>query len=366
MRTRCCVLAVAPFVAAAVLPAQTLDDIRDDLRAAATRDRLVRGVIALVDFSQTRALAGARYRIDNGAGIPDTRITTFQLPWSWQSGGSEPAYDTFGESAGGELPARDLRSGRRPRRSSEPVLSFYVEGNFGYLGADIDYPDLYSGQAPAIATAADAEWRAFSATLGAGPRIRLGSRTSATLLARTGAAYLENDAHYSGPGAPVSAALLDGILFNWNATLLSVGGAVQLDRIDPLGHAHGGRLDAGLRIHSQLRYDGVWSDVVRSTDAAQEGDLTSQALTARVDLIGPTGWTQTGRDIEYRVWTTASHFPGETGDALGVETLYQVGAGLETAVDGWGVPLLGGLSVSGAFAFGDDIRGFSVGLGVSF
>ncbi|MBK8979345.1 MAG: hypothetical protein IPM29_25895 [Planctomycetes bacterium] len=315
--------------ACSTLAAQSLGEIRDEIRQAVRQTRYVQSVIALVDFSQTATLAGARYWLDDDTG---TQLDTLVLPW-----------DTDVELAG-----TDLR----------------IEGQFGWLSASAAVTDLFSGALPGVETAVDTRWDALSGSLGIGPRLQLGERTHVAVLGRVAAAWLHNDATYSGPGAGASAVLFDDILFNWSSTIVSGGLAVQLDRRDVL--AGGAEPRDEIRLESVLRVESVWTATVQSSDSTQDVSDDAQMIATRLDVVGPTGWTIGGQRIDWRGWTGWTHFPGDTGDRLDFANLFQLGAGLEAELGDVHTVPFDSMSASAAFLFGDGILGISAGFGVEF
>ena len=305
--------------------AQTIGDIRDAVREAANSGRYASFVAALVDLTDDTELSSAQLTID---GPPELELGVTKLPYR------------------SKFDLTDL----------SPDL--YVEANLGYLSGRARFDDLWSGSAPGLETRVDSKWKALSGFAAVGLEFPvLTDGLSVTPLLNTSLSYVENDADFSGPGAELTQAVTDGILFNWNATLAAFGSAVRV--------AFDGDVSDSVRIESVARYDLRWVETIDSTDSAQDASTSIQRLTLRADLIGDTGWTAFDHGIDWRTICGYTRFLDRTGDDLGFDEYFELGLGLETALDGELGPL-SRLSMSGSILFGDELSGWTIGGGVAF
>ena len=71
-------LLVLALVASCALRAQTLEEVRDAVRAAASEVRYPLFAIALTSIAEDSELSGSRFKLDDEG---NTRLTTFSLPW---------------------------------------------------------------------------------------------------------------------------------------------------------------------------------------------------------------------------------------------------------------------------------------------
>jgi hypothetical protein len=313
------------LTATGVSPAsgQTLDDLRDSLRDSVEAARYGSLIIGFVDLSEETVLSGGNFRLDDD---PNVDFKTLRIPFA----------TTFGEP------------GER---------ALYLEGSLGALEAKADFPDIFEGELPALATRAESTWRAFSALGGIGVRFPVGEGTSLTPILDLGLAYIENEVDYSGRGEPLVAAIADGILFEWDATILSYGLGLRLDDRHELGR--------GIHIETILRYDLRRSEALASTDEAQDVEETSQRGSVRVDLTGATPFSIRDETLRWRTFAGVYHFFGDTGKVIGFQNIYEAGIGLDV-VPPWKIPYVTQLEIRASALFGDGIEGYSFGFGVEF
>lgn len=170
-----------------------------------------------------------------------------------------------------------------------------------------------------------------------------------------GCGRLENHTNYGGPGANFTAAFADGIAFNWDAFTATYGGASRVDWRHSLGERH--------RLEVVGRYDLRWTETFQADDAAQEFAARSQLVTLRGDLIGPTGITWLDRPMEWQLSAAYRVFP--EGTLFGVEDYMQIGGGLLVPT-GDKMPIGHGLTLSAAYMFAEDFKGWTIGCGVIF
>lgn len=313
---------VAAGLLAPPAAAQTFDDARTELSARLRQAHFASSFAALITLSREVELSSARYRID---GSPDESLSTTVLPFRttfWPGG--------------------------------EDSTGLYVEGGFGYATNTARAADLYSGLIPEIQTSVKTTTSTLGGLIGAGPQIPIGEGLWLTPILNAGVARLENETDYSGPGAEFSAALLDGLAFNWSAWTASLGTALRVDWLHDLDAEHGLELIG--------RYDLRWTQTISSDDDAQEFSTRLQLLTLRAEATGPTGVSAFGNPVGWRGQVGYRNFA--EGNLFGVKHLFQVGGSLEFEPD-W-LPIGREVALSGGLTFGDNITGFSIGIGFDF
>lgn len=310
--------------ATAALQAQDLATFRNRLRDDLSATNFAQSLLGLVVFADELELGSATYQIDDES---STDVKTYGLPFHATS---------------------DLWGGERPR--------LYVEGAIGYAEARQGSSDAYSGQLPGLETSIDTKWRTYGALLGVGLQFRpLDDLTIAPIL-HLALSRLENETRYGGPGAAVTAALTDGIAFNWEAWTVGYGGAVRADWQRRLGERH--------RLEVVGRYDLRWTDTFAADDAAQEFLARSQLLTARADLIGPAGFDLFEKPVEWQL--TSAYRAFLEGDLFGVDAYAQVGASLLVSTGDKSIPGTSGFALGGSFLFGEDLTGWEFGVRILF
>lgn len=317
-------LPFAPLLLAAALPAQTLGDLRDALRDGMRSARMTALLSGFVDMSETDELSSASIRIHDS---PALDLSTYKLPYQ-----------------------RDYALG-------EGLPELHLAAGLGGFVGRTQFDDLWNGGLPGLETRVRSRWRGLSGHLGAGPRFDLGSGLHATVMADSSLSYLENSALYEGPGAGITSQLMDGILFNWHTTTFAYGGALRVE--------HDAALTGRTGLHSLLRYDLRRFEGVHSTDPAQDAHDTIQRLVARTGIDGPSGMQLFARDLDWNAHVAYTRYLGRNDDILGFVDYFELGAGLKAPLRIGFVPF-SVMTISAAWLVGEDLRGWTIGVGVEF
>lgn len=302
--------------------AQTLNDLRNRISEDLGRTHFAKSFTGLITASNEIELSGARYEIDNAT---NTELTVFSLPFQTVV----------------------------PLEDNQHRIGIHLEGALGYARANDTIADIFQGAFPAAATSVDADWTTFSGLIGCGLEFEVVDGLRLTPIVNLGLAHIDSDADFGGPGSALTAALTNGIAYNWDAWVVSYGVAGRADYTTALTD----KLDLELI----ARYDIRWSETLETDDSAQDFATTSQMLTLRADLTGPTGLKVYNRDIDWRATVGYRNFI--EGDLYGVQHIVQVGGALEISDD---LPLGSTLSLAGAVFVGDDLTGWSLALSIGF
>ena len=297
---------------------QDLEALRQSLRESLRSVHFAQSLLGLVSLSEELELTGARYALDNES---DTDLTVFAMPFHTR---------------------------KTPWGADGTVLQ--VEGSVGYAEAREVAADVYSGQLPGLETTVRSKWRSYGFMLGAGPEFRLAPDLHLAALVDFGLSRIENDTNYGGPGAALTAALADGLAFNWDGVAGIVGTAARAD----WHHA----LTEHLRLDVIGRYDVRWTSMLTSDDDAQDFTARSQVLTLRGDLTGPTGFRAWEQSVDWQLNTAVRAFPEQS--LFGVREYVQLGG---TLLFGTGdrIPYGRGFAISGAVMLGEDLVGWTIG-----
>lgn len=300
--------------------AQSLADLREELRESLHGRRFGHGIVALSDLANEQELAAARYEIDDEQ---DTSVSTLSLPWQT---------------------SRELPGSSR---------SLYLEANFGYMQAEGELDDILEGTLPGMEVGYDSKWTAISGLVGAGIACPLANGLTLTPIVDLSLTHLKNESDYAGPGEAAYAPVFDGILFNWSSTILGVGGALRADL--------SGDVTGDIRYELVGRYDLRHLETLRSTDSAQDLSEASQFVTGRVEFSGFMPIVIGHENIEWHTHVGYRSFFAETADALGFGDFVELGGGLDFAALG-----LSKVSLQGSVLEGHDVSGWTLGLSASF
>ncbi len=303
-----------------VLEAQTIDELREQVRGVAGAARLTAIVAGLVDLSENDDLSAGRLTITPGQ---DLDVDTWKLPWR-----------------------SNVAIGNGP-------TELHLEAGIGYFLSRSATDDVWGGALPGLETGLRTRWEGVSGFVGAGPRFDLGSGFHAGPVVDVSLSYVENDALWSGPGAALTEALLDGVLFDWHATTLAYGVAGRLE--------HELRIAELRSLTSLLRYDLRRFDGIDSTDEAQDFEDTIQRVVVSSAYDAPTGLLFSGGPVLWELHLAYTRYLGDDDDVLGFTDYYEVGCALEAPS-----PLLQTMRLSGALLFGEDVRGWSLGFSLTF
>lgn len=317
-------VALAGLVLSRPATGQTIGDLQDELSDSLRDAQFAASFAGLIALSDELELSGARYRLDDDV---DTRITALSFPF---------------------------RTTFHPWGEDEPGLQ--IEGVVGYARASQKADDVYQGQLPGLETAIDVDWTTYGGLVGLGLAYELiEDELELTPLVNVGLARIESDADYEGPGASTTSTLFDGLAFNWEAYTASWGGALRLEWDRDLGGER--------ELELVGRYDLRWTETFEADDPAQEFTSRLQLATLRAQVGGPTTWQLAGHDVDWRAIAGYRYFV--EGSLFDVEGFGLLGGALELDA-GDELPVGRKVALNGAVLLGEDVLGFTVGVGLSF
>lgn len=134
-----------------------------------------------------------------------------------------------------------------------------------------------------------------------------------------------------------------------------LGGSIMLD------YEH---YRPGYEVDVELRYSDIRLQSFDSS-AAVKGRATAQSANLWARYRAPTGLVALQRPVRYVLELTHSEFLGDQRGILGFDRLTSLGAGLELDSSAYEV-IVTRTRLVGRYVFGQNVRGFSVGLAVSF
>jgi hypothetical protein len=118
-------------------------------------------------------------------------------------------------------------------------------------------------------------------------------------------------------------------------------------------------------IDVEVRLTNVWLQSYGGTFEAVQGLALAESLGIWTRWRAPTGLRSLDRPVRYVLEYAFTRYFGPDGDMLGFNNLNSIGAGLEldtSALDRWATRW----RLIGRFRFGENVRGWGVGLGISF
>ena len=275
----------------------------------------VNGVLALMGYMLTPDVTTGSLAISNDAtGNPDFALTTL--------GG--------GFTVSKEFP-------------------LYLEGTLGYSRYDPTFI-ASNGQ---VERSVAAKWDAYSATGGIGWDFSV----TEGLVFRPifNFSYGRVESNVSVTGQTQTGAELD-FLQNGQLNAYGLGGSLVLDYER---HRPGNEIDV------ELRYTNINLQSFGGTSTAVKGSADSQSVSLWARWRAPTGSTMLERPLRYVLEFAHTTFIGDLDGVLGFNYLSSVGAGLELDSSAYDASVTR-TRLMARYKFGENIRGWSVGLAVSF
>jgi hypothetical protein len=275
----------------------------------------VNGVLALMGYMLTPDITTGALSIGNAAtGNPDFRMTTL---------------------GGGFTLSRDF--------------PLYLEGTLGYARYD---PTFVTSGAPATGTVA-AKWNAYSATGGIGWSFPVTGELAIRPLFNF--SYGRVDSNVSASGQTGTGAEID-FLANGRLDAYGLGGSLVLDyeRYRPENE-----------IDVELRYTNIYLRSFGGSSTAVQGSADSQSVSLWSRWRAPTGIMLLTRPLRYVLEFAHTTFLGDLDGVLGFNDLSSFGTGLELDSSAYDITVTR-TRLMVRYQVGENVRGWSLGLAVSF
>ena len=233
----------------------------------------------------------------------------------------------------------------------------YLEGFLGYARYDPKFVFSDGQNQRELGT----RWNQFSATVGVGWDFPLGGDFYLRPIANAALAQATTDATL---GSNLAASRNDEeikALERGKVNAYGVGGSLVLAYYDHL---------PAREIDIELRGTDLYLQSFGDTNPPLKADTNAFTANLWARLRWPTGLEAFERPVRYVLEGQHSHFFGDPQEALGFQYLTKVGGGLELDMSNYKIGALGlytdRVRLVGRYVFGENVRGFSVGLGISF
>ena len=118
-------------------------------------------------------------------------------------------------------------------------------------------------------------------------------------------------------------------------------------------------------IDVEARLANIWLQSVSGTSGAVKGTALSQSASLWTRWRAPTGLRALDRPVRYVLEYAYSYYFGPDGDMVGFNHLNSLGAGLELDIGALD-PLFTRARLMGRYRFGENVTGWTIGLGISF
>ena len=233
------------------------------------------------------------------------------------------------------------------------AFPLYLEGNAALSRYDPTFVATNGTESREIPT----KWTTITGTAGIGWDFRLARELVLRPIANFSIGHMETD-------LSAAARLLEGqtdkeirFLENGSLNAIGYGGSLMLD-YERYRHTY--------EIDVELRFTNIYLQSIGGTSEGVQGSAWSQNLNLWSRWRAPIkGLWALHRPVRYVLEFTYSHYFGNQDDILGFNNLFSVGGGLELDT-GHYLYLTQRVRLIGRFRFGQNVSGWSLGIGISF
>ena len=294
-----------------------IEEIRNIAKESFDPVKIGAGYAAIVDFAVSRDISSANFYPDASDGVVDPALKHFQFPLRF----------VFGDDAES---ARPFLQGL--------VAHQTVESRFEYAPGE----------------AVESEWETWGFSLSGGYDIPLSEYLSLLPVLSVGYGSLENSARYSGP---VSEAILQpalaGVIFDWDSNALTYGASLGFDYQRGLG-------GFDIEVLGSLSHHYIESINAPSEFVDFRGRVS--AFDLEISTVHPTPWELFDNPLSIVGLFGNTQIFGPERDALGFDSFFEAGAGIDLDVSarGW---KLKSLRFGAKAIFGPDVDGWGLIIG---
>ena len=228
----------------------------------------------------------------------------------------------------------------------------YLEGNAAFTRYDPTFVATNGTETREIPT----KWNTVTGTVGIGWDFPLVSELVLRPMLNFTLGHMESD-------LAVAERIIEGqtskeIEFLENGRLNAVGYGASL----MLDYEHYRR---DHEIDVEVRFTNIYLENIPGTSEAVKGSALAQNLNLWSRWRAPTGLKALQRPVRYVLEFTYSLYFGDQEEVLGGDHLFSLGAGIELDTSAY-LYLTQRIRLIGRYRFGENVTGWSVGLGISF
>jgi hypothetical protein len=228
----------------------------------------------------------------------------------------------------------------------------YLEGNAAFSRYDPVFIATNGTEQREI----PAKWTTLTGTVGVGWDFPLTRELVLRPMANFTLGHVESDASVAARGIQFQTGQEISFLENGRLNAVGLGGSLMLD------YEH---YRERYEIDVEVRYTNIYLQSLPGTSEGLQGSALSQNLNLWSRWRAPIGLTALHRPVRYVLEFTFSHYFGNQDDVLGFNNLCSLGAGLELD-SSYYTKLFSRVRLMGRYRFGENVSGYSIGLGISF
>jgi hypothetical protein len=119
-------------------------------------------------------------------------------------------------------------------------------------------------------------------------------------------------------------------------------------------------------IDVELRYTGFYLQSIPGTYNLVKGEYLAQNLNLWTRWRAPTGLTALDGPVRYVLEFAYSYYFGNQDDILGFNNLFSLGTGIELDISAHSIFWISRVRMMFRYRFGENVSGYTIGLGISF
>jgi hypothetical protein len=232
-------------------------------------------------------------------------------------------------------------------------LPLYLEGTLALSRYD---PTFVAASGTGSGTSpVPVHWNSISGTGGIGWNFAITERLKLRPIFNLSLGHVESDLSLAGRVIEQRSGREFEFLQHGRLNAIGLGGSVMLDYEDYRPERE---------IDAEFRYTNILLRSFHSSQAV-EGRASSQSTSLWLRQRTPTGLSVFDRPLRSVVEFAHTQFLSDLRGALGFQWLSSVGAGLEVDASKYDI-FVSRLRIVGRYQFGDNVRGWSIGVAVSF
>ena len=231
-------------------------------------------------------------------------------------------------------------------------LPLYLEGNAAFSRYDPTFIATNGAEQRDI----PAQWTTVTGTVGVGWDFPIARELVLRPIANFTLGHMETDLSAAGRLIKLQTGKEIQFLENGRLNAVGLGGSLMLD------YEH---YRENYEIDVEVRYTNIYLQSIPGTSEAVQGSALSQNLTLWSRWRAPIGLTALHRPVRYVLEFTFSHYFGNQDDTLGFNNICSLGVGLELD-SSYYTNLFSRIRLIGRYRFGENVSGYTIGLGISF
>jgi len=228
----------------------------------------------------------------------------------------------------------------------------YLEGNAAFTRYDPTFVATNGVEQREI----PAKWTSVTGTVGIGWDFRIASELVLRPILNFTLGHMSSDAAVAERIVEGKTSQEIGFLDNGRLNAVGYGASLMLD------YEHYRR---DHEIDVELRFTSIYLESIPGTSEGVQGSSMAQNVNLWSRWRAPTGLTALQRPVRYVLEFTYSYYFGDQEDVLGFDHLFSVGVGLELDTSAY-LYLTQRVRLIGRYRFGQNVNGYSIGLGISF